>query len=271
MDMAGPIARYYVARHTTSMLYSFELLMATAVLLLLTGVGAATGDWRLVQAFLLGSAVHVLLEGIAEGTGVRTTQHATLFGRPIRFPVTSLITGAFEGGVVVSVAYLLVLAVIRDNRLAGALFLALCLVFAGTGVAGVRAIHRQARDRPEAVSFTRRTMFASRALLVLAASYGGTLWYVLGRQGAAAGEARAFLLYYLGIVLFTTILAYPLHAGRLRYIEVERNGTFAVASAWEQVILMYGFNLPLEAGWYAGTFVVLHWLGLIPGPPAGLS
>ncbi len=269
MPNTGPIARYYVARYSTSMLFSFEASVALAVFALLLVLRWTTRERALVWVFLVGTAIHTLLEGIAEGTGVRHTAHASLFGMAIRFPATSLVAGAFEGGVVVTVAYLFVKAVSGKDRLAGRLFTAFCLVFALTGIAGVFALQAQLEHDPGSVSFTRRAMFASHALILLAVFYALALGYFFLRKSVSSREKRSFLVYYLGIVLFTTVLALPLHVGLLRYIEVDTGGTFQVAATWEQVVIMYAFNLPLEAGWYVCTYPILHALGLASFPRGG--
>ncbi len=260
----GDILQYYVARYSTDMLLSFEFVVALATFIFLL-VLRKMGELReTVWVFLVGTAVHTLLEGMAEWHGIRTTEHGSILGIPVAFPVTSMVIGAFEGGVVVTVAFLLVKALSEHSALARRLFLGACALFAVIGAVGVLSIHQQLQTNPAGVAFTRRAMFAPTGLVLLAVLFSISASYFFLRRNVSQAERRSFLHYYVGIVLFTTILALPLHVGHIRFIEIPVNGGYEVAGFWQQVVVMYAFNLPLEAGWYVCTFVLLHALHLTP-------
>lgn len=262
------ILDYCVSRYTTEMLHTFELTIAAAVLAFAALLHRRGIDGRSLWVFAVGAGMHSAFELLAEGFGVRTVADAAIFGIPIGFPVTALITGAFEGGVVALMAWHLMAALTEGDGRSGRLFALGCAAFAVMGAAGALQMRMQLAADPQALSLTRRALFHPHSLALLTAVVAPTLAYFALSPRVGPGDGARLAAYYLGIVGFTLTLALPLHLASLRFIEVSAAGGYAPASPLEQALVMYAWNLPLEAGWYLPYFAVMHRLGLTRGRQA---
>jgi len=249
---------YYMVRESTTLLYSFELVVVVAAAILVLVLWRATGDARALGAYLVGGLYDSVIELLAAGSGARTVTPVALFGvLPVGFPVLPLILGFFEGGVLVLAAFELTRGVLeRDRRalrvgagIVVALGALITIGAAGTDMPGYLVAHPEARVR------TVRALFAPASLLILAASWGLTLAYVFGR--GSAGDPKGLLVWYVTLLLAAGVWYTPVFVSGTRRIAALVDGTYQPVGMVEQIAVLYGFSLLFEAaGFYLPVYVL---------------
>jgi hypothetical protein len=262
---------YYMTRHSTELMLTFELVADVLVGALVVYFNRARMDRNPVWVYLLIGGLHAALEAYLAKAGVRRVEHPTIAGVPVDFPVPAIITGFFEGGLIGLVAYHFVRAIANHDRFSRRLFTWFCIVFSLVTAIGSLMIRARLASFPDTLTLTRRALFTwggvgfLPAFFLIAAAY-----FLLGRHIPPA-ERYTVLYYYAGVVVFLAVMIIPLHAFGVRFIERAGASGYVRASLSEQLAVMYLFNIVLEAGWFVCDYVLIYGLGLIEfdGPARG--
>jgi len=253
---------WYMIRHATPLLYTFELVVAAAVGALVLVRWWRAGEAAAVGAYLVAALYGTGIELLAQGSSARVIEDARLLGSiPLRFPLLPFVLGFFEAGVLLLVGFWILRAVLaRDAaaaRLAAGVTLALLVVIV-LGTLGTRAMLAQ---DPQALRLTTRALGAPRALLLLAGC-----WAVAIAWAAARREARrGLVIWYLGVAAVAVCWYTPALVGGVRFAGTVRDGVRIAGDALEQLAVFYGFSVGFEAvGFYLPVYVLLDLLGLVP-------
>jgi hypothetical protein len=254
---------YYMTRHSTELMLTFELVADVLVGGLVIYLYRARVDRNSVWVYFLIGGLHAILEVYLALAGVRRIEHPAIAGIPIGFPLPAIITGIFEGGLIGLAAYHFVRAVVNGDLLSRRIFVWFCVVFGTLTTISSLMIRIQLRSHPDALTLTRRALFTwggaglLPAFFLVAATY-----FLLNRRLSAVARYTA-LYYYAGVVIFLAVMIVPLHAFGIRFIERGEAHGYARASALEQLVIMYLFNILLEAGWFVCDYVLICAFGLI--------
>jgi hypothetical protein len=91
---------------------------------------------------------------------------------------------------------------------------------------------------------TRRDLFHAGGLINLAIYFAVSVGYFVLYKRVTNAHRKSFVYYYLGMILVTAFFIVPFHIIGVRFIEIAPG---VLASLPEQILLMYGWNLAVEA------------------------
>ena len=112
-------------------------------------------------------------------------------------------------------------------------------------------------------TYTSREIFNQGALILLAIFYSVSIGYFLLNKKVTTAHRKSFVYFYLGLILVTALMVIPLHIMGIRFIEVDLGG-IVYASFPEQILVMYGYSLALEAaGFFLPFYVLIYHFKLI--------
>lgn len=254
---------YYMARYSTQLIMTFELIAGLAITVVVLSLYAAQIDSNSLWVYLLASGLHSGMEIFAQLAGVRKVTNAKVLGVPVGFPIPCLITGLFEGGLISLAAYHFVRAVVNQDRFSIGFFISLVVVFGILSMMGALRIRTQRNSDPTVLHFTRRKLFSAGSLWLLFILFALTGGY-FALIGTIQTHERVTILYFLaGVALFLSVLIVPFHYLRVRFIERQEEDEVVPAGLAEQIVIMYPFNTMLETGWFVHHYMLFHFLGLI--------
>jgi len=268
---------YCVVRYSTPALYTFELIVAAGVGLLVLA-SWQRGDARPLVVYVIAGLYDSAVEIAAQASGVRAIADARLFGTiPVVFPFLPFILGFFEGGVLLLTGFETHRAIVEgDTNAARRAFALTAILFALMSIGAVTT-RTQLQADPSMLAITRRALFAPGQIVLLALCYGVSLAYVFSRKSGGTQARRGLALWYGCVALIAALWYTPAFAAGIRIIATASDGTYVPVDLATQVRLLYGYSIVFEAaGFYLPVFVLLHALGLIrnacnagpsPAPP----
>lgn len=254
------VLNYYVVRHSSQALYSFELLVALLAWVLVLAVWWRSGDKAPLLAYLIGGLYDTAVELLAQATGVRGMPEVRLFGRwAVGFPVLPFILGFFEGGVLLLAGFGLVRGVLAHDRRALVLGVGVAGGLAAIIVLATLAMKARLGLDPNAFEITSRALFSKGSLLILAACYSLSIGYACLDRGGERRDWRGLLLWYGSIALVAATWYTPAFAAGVRGIATLHDGQFTTVSLGEQFLVLYGYSIVFEAaGFYLPVYVILR-------------
>lgn len=255
---------YHMVRYSTPALYTFELVIALAVGILVTVLWKRNGDPRPAAVYVVAGLYDSAVELIAQGSGVRLIPDVQLFGvLPLGYPFLPFILGFFEGGVLLLTGYEILRAVQDGNEAAKRTAFALTLGLFVLISIGTIATSAQLKLDPDALAVTSRTLFSPSSLLLLAFCYGVSLAYVFGGKGNGARERWGLAVWYAGVAIVAAVWYTPPLIGGTRVIGTLRDGVYVPVGWFEQIAVLYGYSIVFEAaGFYLPVYVILRLVGL---------
>jgi hypothetical protein len=254
---------YYMSRYSTQLMPTFEAVIGVLVLLWTIDLYHRSIDRNALRIFLVITVLHYAREFTAQWIGVRVIENAHVFGIPVHFTITAMIIAIFEGGVLGLAAYQLVPAAVNRDRRAWKVFTRSCIVLGLLSLAGAMVIRGQLGIHPERLQLTRRAIYAPESVVALAVSFLIAVGYSLSLKSPPPGKRTGFLVYYAGLVIVLAVLIIPMHCLQVRFIETNSDGGFVAAGPLAQIVVMYVYNILLEAGWFVPDYVVLCLLGWV--------
>ncbi len=247
------------------MLYTFELIVSIVIFLVVVYFNRKNIDKNSLWVYLLTGIGHSILELVAQGTGTRKIENAYVFNNiPLIYPFTAFILGFFEGGLFCLAAYYFVKSVALKDKFSTKIFIALSvslfiIIFLGAITMRI-SIDSGASD----VSLTRRDIFSPYSLILMIILYSFSIGYFALNKSIPKKEKLTLLYFYLGVNIFTFIVIFPNHIMGIRYIEKSLDGTYITASLLEQILVMYGYNIGLDAaGYFMAYYVIIYRFHLI--------
>ncbi|CAG0968555.1 hypothetical protein MYXO_01165 [Myxococcaceae bacterium] len=206
------------------------------------------------------------IELVATSSGARTISEVLLFGVvPMGSPVLPAILAFFEGGILVLAAFELTRGVLdggrRSLRVGMSLVLGLCALISLESLLRSRLPDVVAANA-DAATLTVRALFAPRSLALLAVSGGATLVYISIAERRDPGARKGLLAWYLSILFAAGVWYTPVFLAGTRQIAVLIGGAFEPAGIAEQIAVLFGFSLLVEAaGFYLPVYGILRSLG----------
>ncbi|MFX1338300.1 MAG: hypothetical protein ACFFDK_06805 [Promethearchaeota archaeon] len=258
------IFRYYVSRYATPAIYTFEFIVSVIIFLFVLYLNLKDFDKKSIWVFLIASALHSITELIAQGVGTRIIEDAYLFNVPINYPITAIIIGFFEGGFIALGAYHFVRVLANKDPLSIKFVIITLTILMGFLLLGSYYMRIQIDSNLSPVTLTRRDIFAPNAIILLIFLFSITITYFSLSKKVQPNERITLLYWYLGLALFSLLLVLPTHIFQVRYIEVKNNGGYAPVSVIEQIIIMYGYNICIEAtGFLIYIYIFIYHFDLI--------
>ncbi|MHA1264993.1 MAG: hypothetical protein ACTSRS_07120 [Candidatus Helarchaeota archaeon] len=250
---------YYMSRYSTDMLYSFEFVFIVLLGILLIIFMKKFQERNSLFVYGLTGLLHSIIELVAEGTGVRVISKTYLFGTfYLSYPFLPFILGFFEGGFYCLVAYHFVRMIINRDSFSRKFFFIFTILFAMLSTLGALGL------KTGVTTFTRRAIFHPGILIFLAICYTFSISYFLLKKRVTSTHRRSFLAFYIGLIFITLAMVLPLHLLGVRFIEVYQGGSYVYASLFEQIIVLYGYSLALEAaGYFLPFYVIIYHFKLI--------
>ncbi len=258
------VNEYYIARHSSYILYSFEFIANVFVFFIVIYLYKTRKDRKSIWVFLLTGLAHSTLELIAQGLGIRVIEGAYLFNISIGYPYICFIMGFFEGGIVCLAGYHFVKYITDKNRFSFKFFLSLSIIlFILIFVGGILARLQIGFDNTER-SITRRIIFNPLNILFEVLFYVIPILYFLFYPKVKKEDRITLFYFYLGIILFTMFFVIPNHILGIRFIEIKKDDYYETASLIEQIVVMYGYNIPFEsAGFLIQYYILIYHFNLI--------
>lgn len=249
---------YYMARYSTYMLYTFELVFSLVVFFLLLYFYKKNVDKKSIWVYIISGIGHSIVELFAQGSGMRVIKNASLFNViPLSYPFTAFIIGFFEGGLICLAAYHFTRALTNKDRFSIRFFLFLWIVPFVLIFLGAIAMRIQIESHSSDITLTRRDIFFPIAIIIMSAFYAVSIGYFLLNRKINPRAKLSLLYFYIGLVFYTIIMVLPNHIVGIRYIEVKIGDIYVPANIFEQIIVMYGYDLGLEAGGFLIVYYII--------------
>ncbi len=256
---------YYMVRHSTQSLYTFEATVVLAVWIVVLVLWRRAGDRRALAVYVVGGLYDSAIEMLAATSGTRTITAVQLFGViPVGFPLLPLILGFFEGGVLLLVGFELVRGILERDRAALAVGLGVMGALWALIAVGAAVMHAQLAANASDLTLTVRPLLTPGSLVILAGCYSVALAYVFGVRRGDRRERQGLFLWYACIAITAAAWYTPVFVSGGRRIAALVDGSYLPVSMGEQLAVLYGFSLLFEAaGFYLPVYVILRALGLI--------
>ncbi|MHA1894091.1 MAG: hypothetical protein ACTSX4_06300 [Candidatus Helarchaeota archaeon] len=256
---------FYITRYVTSMLYTFELLFATAVLISCIIIARRKKDKIPLWIFLATTLFHTCIELWAEGFGIRVVEDTVLFNLiPIVYPITPIILGLFEGGLVGLSGLLLTRILLYKDKFALKFLSSIIGALLFFEIMGIFTIKKVLFENPAALEITRREVFGIGSIIILIIMYTVAIIGILPWKKVSKTGKIGLLYYYLGLVLITTAMDIPLHISGLRYAEIFNGTTYVRVNILLDILILYVFDIGVEAaGFFIAYYVIYHHVGWI--------
>lgn len=256
---------YYMSRYSTGILYNFEFLVCISIFLVLLFFWKKFKEKNSMSVYLITGTLHSVVELIAEGVGTRVISITTLFGIiKLGYPFTAFILGFFEGGLFCLMAYYVVRIFMNKDRFALKFVLIFSIIFSILITLGAINMNMTIKSNPFSIIFTRREIFSSTAIILLILFFIISFSYFFLNKKILFKYKKSLLYFYFGMIYVTVLFIVPLHILAIRFIEVNQNNIFIYASLTEQIIIMYGFNIGLEAaGYFLPYYIIIYYFKLI--------
>ncbi|MFX1450086.1 MAG: hypothetical protein ACFFCM_04545, partial [Promethearchaeota archaeon] len=215
--------------------------------------------------YILTGILHSIIELIAEGTGTRVISITYLFGiLQIGYPFTAFILGFFEGGLFCLIGYHIVRIFMNRDKFSLKFTSIVSIIFLIFSTLGGLNTRMSLKSNPFVLTITRREIFSIGALILLIISYTVSFSYFFLNKNVPSNHRISLIYFYLGVIFFTAVLIVPIHILGVRFIEVYQNFIFMNASFIEQIIVMYGYSIVLEAaGFFLPFYVIIYHFKLI--------
>lgn len=257
------LAQYFMSRYANYLIYTFEFLFSVVVLIIVIFLYLKKIERNSLKVYLITAFFHTILELIAEGTGTRVINDASLFGIPIGYPFLPIILGFFEGGLICLGAYHFTRIVVNKDKFSLKFFILLYFIPFTLILFGSIMMRIQLENEPASLSLTRRALLTPMSLILLSIFYSIAVIYLILKKDLKRNDRLAFLYFFIGVVLYTSVMNVPTHIAGVRYIEIMENGDYVYADWFGQIVIMYGFDLLLESGFYIHYFVIIHYFKMI--------
>ena len=256
---------FYITRYVTSMLYTFELLFATIILISCIIIATRKKDKVPLWIFLATALFHTCIELWAEGFGIRVVEDTILFNLiPISYPITPIILGLFEGGLVGLSGLLLTRILLYKDRFALKFLSCVIGALLFFEIIGIFSIKKVLLENPGALEITRREVLGSGSIIILIIMYVIAIIGILPWKKVSRNGKVGLLYYYLGLVLITIAMDIPLHVSGLRYAEIFNGTTFVRVNILLDILILYGFDIGVEAaGFFIAYYVIYYHVGWI--------
>lgn len=258
---------YYMVRQSMAGIYTFELVVAVAVGVLVLALWRATGDARPLTAYAIGGFYDWGIELVAAWSGTRTITPVELFGvLRVGFPLLPLILGFFEGGILVLAAFELTRGILERSRRSLTVGMGLVLGLGLLIVLGALGAGRLATwtGHTDPATLTVRALFTSGSLTLLAACWAVAFAYAFVLRRRDPEEPTGLLVWY-GTILFAGTLWYlPIFLSGTRRIATLVDGAYRPVGTLEQIAVFFGFSMAFEAaGFFLPVYVILRALRLM--------
>ncbi|MFX0139968.1 MAG: hypothetical protein ACFFDN_40375 [Candidatus Hodarchaeota archaeon] len=256
---------YYMSRYTTDTIYTFELFVVIILFLVLIILWKQKGEKNSLLVYFITGILHSIIELVAEGTGTRVISTTYLFGIfQIGYPFTAFILGFFEGGLFCLMGYHIVRILMNRDSFSLKFTSILSIIFLTFSTLGAINTRMSLKSNPFVMTITRREIFSIGAIILLIISFVGSFGYFFLKKNIPSEHKISLIYFYLGVIFFTAVLTVPLHLLGVRFIEVYQNFVFMYASFIEQIIVMYGYSIVLEAaGFFLPFYVIIYHFNLI--------
>ena len=245
---------YYMSRYSSDMLYTFEFIICIAMLVLLIFLAKKRGEKHSLYVYLLTGLLHSIIELVAEGTGNRVISETYLFGKIfITYPFLPFILGFFEGGLFCLIAYHFVRMVMNHDRFSLKFFSVSSIFFFVMNTLG------GLRMQSGPTTFTRREIFSIGTIITMIIFIAIAVGYFLLKKDIPPKQRKSLFYFYIGLILVTVFMVLPLHILGIRFIEIFQDPLYIYASIPEQILVMYGYSLSLEAaGFFLPFFILIY-------------
>jgi len=248
-----------MSRYSTDMLYTFEFVVSISFFILLFILWRKYGEKNSLLVYLFTGLLHSAVELLAQGSGIRAISSTYLFGTIlVSYPFLPFILGFFEGGLYCLLAYHFVRLMMNRDRFSLKFFSFFAIFFIATSTLGALSM------QSGVATFTRREIFSLGPVILLSIFIIISLGYFIFNRRVTTVHRKSFFYFYLGLFLVTAMMVIPLHILGIRFIEVYQEGTYVYASFFEQIAVMYGYSLAIEAaGFFLPYYVLIYHFKLI--------
>ncbi|MHA1439292.1 MAG: hypothetical protein ACTSPD_17105 [Promethearchaeota archaeon] len=122
---------------------------------------------------------------------------------------------------------------------------------------------KQLEENPSEITLTRRELFTQASLILLIIFYSIALSYFLLNRQIDKKKKITLFYFFIGVILYTSVMNIPTHIAGIRYIEVKENSSYVPASFFEQIFALYVLDLVIESGFYIQYYVIIYHFNLI--------
>ena len=256
---------YFMSRYSTDIFYTFEFIVCITILCILIFFAKKSGEKKSLYVYLVTGFLHSIIELIAEGVGNRVISETYLFSVIyLTYPFLPFILGFFEGGLYCLLAYHFVRYLMNRDRFSLKFFLSFTIVFLTFISLGAMRMQSDVLTDPLAVTFTRRALLSISTLILYTVFYIVSIGYFLLNKRVTSRHRLSFFYFYIGLIVVTALMVIPLHLAGIRFIEYSQNGSYFYASIPEQILVLYGYSLAIEAaGIFIPYYVIIYHFNLI--------
>ena len=252
-----------MSRYSTPIIYTFEFLVVIFLFLITALFYIKKIDKGSLIIYLITGIFHTIMELIAEGTGVRIIKDAYIFSFKISYPFLPIILGFFEGGMICLGAYHFTRIIANKDKFSLKFFSILYAILFTLILIGSIQMKIQLESGQSELTLTRRELFTSTSIILLAIFYTIAILYFILKQDLNNKERLSLIYYFIGVALFTSVMNIPTHIAGVRFIEIEKNGVFIKASFLEQLFVLYVLDLILESGFYIQYYPIIFHFKII--------
>ncbi|MFW9898724.1 MAG: hypothetical protein ACFFDO_05630 [Candidatus Thorarchaeota archaeon] len=255
---------YIMARYSAgNLIYTYEFIVIIIILIILLLFWKLNDDRNSLIVYVLTGIGDTIIELLASASGIRIVEETYLFGVfYVGFPLLPVIMGFFEGGVQCIIAYHLIQGIMLKNKLS--LKFSLSYLIVTIIIMMFSRLSAFFNVSQNSIGITRRSIFSLGSILLLISCYLVSFGYFFLNKTINKRERISFLLWYLFIMIVYFPVFLISHITMTRFIEIEQNGTYEVAPLLEQILVLYGYGLVLEAGgFFLPYYVIIHHFHLI--------
>lgn len=255
------LLNYYMARYATDLLYIFEFLVVIAlfVILLLIWKKSRKIGKNSFLVYIISGLYHTGIELLAQGTGNREVPEITINTITIGYPFLPFILGFFEGGLFCLIAYHFVNYIIQKSSFSKKFALILTSILLGFIILNSVKSYFDLLVDTSGYDFTAREIFSWLTIILLIISFVISFGYFFLNKNISKIYKKSFMYWYLGLIIFTFVLCFPLNIFGIRYIASFDGSSYVTVSILEQFLVLYVYSLSLEAaGFFLPIYIILY-------------
>ncbi|MHA1292658.1 MAG: hypothetical protein ACTSQJ_08345 [Promethearchaeota archaeon] len=252
-----------MSRYSTAMLYTFEFIIVLVLFFILIFFYIKDIDKKSLWVYVITGVFHSIMELIAEGLGVRVIKNASIFTISVGYPFLPIILGFFEGGMICLGAYHFTRIIVNKDKYSMKFFTFLYAIIFTLILFGSFLMKKQLEENPSEITLTRRELFTQASLILLIIFYSIALSYFLLNRQIDKKKKITLFYFFIGVILYTSVMNIPTHIAGIRYIEVKENSSYVPASFFEQIFALYVLDLVIESGFYIQYYVIIYHFNLI--------
>jgi hypothetical protein len=250
-----------MARYATDLLYIFEFLVVIALFAILLLIWKKSGKIgkNSFLVYVISGLYHTIIELLAQGTGNREVPEITINNITIGYPFLPFILGFFEGGLFCLIAYHFVNYMIQKSNFSKKFAVILTIILLIFIILNSIKSYFDLLIDTSAYDFTAREIFSVPTIILMILCFAVSFGYFFLNKNVSKVYKKSFIYWYIGLIIFTFALCFPLNIFGIRYIASFNGSSYVAVSVLEQFLVLYVYSLSLEAaGFFLPIYIILY-------------